>query len=63
MSNSWHTPSLRGVVGDWVFYPSLMTAEQISKAVMSSKDIRESKALDDQLQRDLKPRVINPAMR
>lgn len=57
MSNSWHTPSLRGVVGDWVFYPSLMTAEQISKAVMSSKDIRESKALDDQLQRDLKPRV------
>jgi len=34
-----------------------MTAEQIAKSVMPSKDIRESKALDDYLQRDLKPRV------
>lgn len=57
MSNSWHVPSLRGVIGNWVIYPSLMSAKQISKRVMKSKDIRESKALDDYLQRDLKPRV------
>lgn len=38
-------------------YPALMTAQQISRHVMKSKDIRESKELDDHLQRDLKPRV------
>jgi DNA sulfur modification protein DndB len=57
MSTPWHTPSLRGVLGDWVFYPSLMSAAQMSKNVMPSKEIRESKHLDDYLQRDLKPRV------
>lgn len=57
MSNPWHVASLRGVLGNWVIYPSLMSAEQIAKRVMKSKDIRESKALDDYLQRDLKPRV------
>jgi len=57
MKTSWHTPALRGVLGNWVFYPSLMSAEQIADYVMKSKDIREAKALDDYLQRDLKPRV------
>ncbi len=57
MSTRWHIACLRGVMGDWVFYPALLSAEQISQHVMSSKDIREAKALDDYLQRDLKPRV------
>ena len=57
MKTPWHTSALRGVLGDWVFYPSLMSAEQIANYVMKSKDIREAKALDDYLQRDLKPRV------
>lgn len=57
MSTRWHVACLRGVMGDWVFYPALLRSEQISKYVMSSKDIREAKALDDYLQRDLKPRV------
>ncbi len=57
MKTPWHTAALRGVLGDWVFYPSLMSAEQIANYVMKSKDIREAKALDDYLQRDLKPRV------
>jgi DNA sulfur modification protein DndB len=57
MKTPWHVSSLRGVVGKWVIYPSLLTAQQIAERVMKSKDIRESKALDDYLQRDLKPRV------
>ncbi len=57
MSIRWHVACLRGVIGDWVFYPALLRAEQISNYIMSSKDIREAKALDDYLQRDLKPRV------
>ena len=57
MSNKWHVPSLRGVLGNWVIYPSLMSAKQISERVIKSKDIRESEVLDDYLQRNLKPRV------
>ncbi len=55
--SSWHIHALRGTVGNWVVYPSLMTAKQIAARVLKSKDIRESKELDDYLQRDLKPRV------
>jgi DNA sulfur modification protein DndB len=57
MSTRWHIACLRGVMGDWGFYPALLRAEQISNYIMSSKDIREAKALDDYLQHDLKPRI------
>jgi len=57
MSRPWQVPCLRGVLGDWVFYPALMSAQQIEARVMTAKDIREAKALDDYLQRDLQPRV------
>lgn len=53
----WHAPCLRGVMGDWVYYATLMDAEQISARVITAKEIREAKALDDYLQRNLKPRV------
>lgn len=49
-------PCLRGVVGDWVYYSTLMTAEQISTWIKTAKDIREAKSLDEELQRDLKER-------
>jgi len=49
-------PCLRGVVGDWVYYSTLMTAEQISTWIKTAKDIREAKTLDEELQRDLKER-------
>lgn len=44
---------LRGVVGDWVYYSSLMSAKQIAEWVVPVKAIREAKALDDLLQRSL----------
>lgn len=56
MSTIWHVPCLRGVMGDWVYYSTVMSAQQIAARVMNAKDIREAKALDDYLQRDLKPR-------
>jgi len=49
-------PCLRGVIGDWVYYSTLMTAEQISAWIKTAKDIREAKTLDEELQRDLKER-------
>lgn len=61
MNEPWHTPCLRGVIGDWVYYATIMNAKEISKRVITAKTIREAKALDDYLQRNLKPRVKNIA--
>lgn len=52
-----YIPSLRGVLGDWVYYSALLKAKDISKRIKPSHDIREAKALEDFLQRALKPRV------
>ncbi len=55
--SAWQIPCLRGIVGDWVFYSALMSAEQIAKRIQTSKNIREAKSLEDFLQRQLKERV------
>jgi len=57
MNTTWHAPCLRGVIGDWVYYSTIMGADEIADRVMAAKEIRESKALDDYLQRNLKARV------
>ncbi len=49
-------PCLRGVIGNWVYYSSLMTAKQISESVSTVKEIREAETLDEVLQRKLKER-------
>lgn len=50
-------PCLRGVMGDWVYYSTVMTPGQIANSILTSKHIREEKSLEDYLQRELKPRV------
>ncbi len=49
-------PCLRGVIGNWIYYSSLMTAKQISDSVSTVKEIREAANLDEVLQRKLKER-------
>lgn len=49
-------PCLRGVIGGWVYYSSLMSARQINEWIETAKSIREAKKLDDYLQRTLKER-------
>lgn len=49
-------PCLRGLLGDWVFYSALMSAEEISNWIKPVKNIREATSLDEILQRDLKER-------
>ncbi len=61
MKSKWCVPCLRGVAGNWVYYSALMKPEQIAKRIMTSKEIREAKALEDFLQRALKPRVTKIA--
>ena len=55
MSNVF--PSLRGVFGTWVYYPVLFSPKQVFELIKTSKDIRESKNLDDYLQRELTSNV------
>ncbi|MBK8099840.1 MAG: DGQHR domain-containing protein [Planctomycetes bacterium] len=50
-------PCLRGVMGDWVYYSALMTAEQIAASITTAKSIREEEKLEDFLQRRLRDRV------
>ncbi len=57
MNTTWHAPCLRGVMGDWVYYSTMMSAQQITARVVTAQEIREAKALEDYLQRDLKDRV------
>ena len=56
MASDWCLPSLRGVLGDWVYYSTLLKAETIRKRIKPSHRIREAQALGDFLQRKLKPR-------
>jgi DNA sulfur modification protein DndB len=49
-------PCLRGVIGNWIYYSSLMSAKQISDSVSTVKEIREATNLDEVLQRKLKER-------
>jgi len=54
-------PALRGSIGDWVYYSSLMNANQITEWIETAKNIREAKSLEEVLQRELKPRIKNIA--
>lgn len=58
MKNKLILPCLRGLMGDWVFYSTLMTAAEIARWIKPVKNIRESKSLDEILQRDLKERKM-----
>lgn len=57
MKKTWYVPALRGALGDWIYYSTLMKAEHISTRIRPAHEIRETKALEDFLQRQLKPRV------
>jgi len=61
MNSAWYIPSLRGVLGDWIYYSALLKAEHFSRRIKPSHEIREAKALEDFLQRTLKPRVAQIA--
>jgi DNA sulfur modification protein DndB len=49
-----YLPALRGIFGDWAYYVCLMSLREVSQRVSFAKDIHESKALSDLIQRELK---------
>ena len=46
-------PSLRGVMGDWVYYSCLMDLGQLNSRVRYAEEIHKNKALSDMIQRQL----------
>jgi len=54
LKNKILLPAIRGLLGDWVYYNSIMSAKQISEWILPDKDIRENKLPDEILQRNLK---------
>ena len=49
-----YLPSLRGIIGNWVYYPTLMKLKDIAERVNIAKEIYQSKTLSDMVQRELK---------
>lgn len=49
-------PSVRGIIGDWVYYSSVMPIQEVAKRVDFVKDVHKSSSLSDYLQRSIKPK-------
>lgn len=47
-------PSLRGLIGDWVYYPTLMKLKDIAERVNIAEEIYQSESLNDMVQRWIK---------
>jgi DNA sulfur modification protein DndB len=53
---TWTIPCVRGLIGERVYYSTLMRADQIACHIQSAHQIREAKSLEDFLQRKLHDR-------
>jgi len=49
-----YLPSLRGIIGDWVYYPTLMKLKDIAERVSIADEIYQSKTLSEMVQRVIK---------
>jgi len=50
-------PTLRAKMGDWIYYVSIMTFEEISKRLSMTDEIHKSKGLKTLIQREVKERT------
>ena len=53
MMEKLYLPSLRGIMGDWVYYPALMKLKDIAERVNIAKEIYQSETLSDMVQREI----------
>ena len=51
---SLYLSSLRGIIGDWVYYPCLMKFRDIAERINLAEEIYESKTLNELVQRELR---------
>jgi len=50
-------PAIKGVIGDWIFYQTVITFEKVAELIDNNHSIREYPTLNDVLQRDLSNRA------
>lgn len=49
-------PAIKGIIGDWIFYQTVITFEKVAELIDNNHSIREYPTLNDVLQRDLSNR-------
>lgn len=54
-----YLPTLRGSMGDWIYYVSLMKLKDLEKRVKYAREIYNTDTLNDLLQRDVLPNRAN----
>lgn len=54
MMEKLYLPSLKGLIGDWVYYPCLMKFKDIAERIDFADEIYKSKSLNEMVQRKLK---------
>ena len=54
MMEKLYLPSLRGIMGDWVYYPTLMKLKDIAERVKIAEEIYQSKTLSEMVQHEIK---------
>ncbi|TDB60404.1 DGQHR domain-containing protein [Arundinibacter roseus] len=56
MDNRILLPAIKGIIGDWVYYQTVMPFYEVVNRIDNDHSIREYKSLDDYLQRELSKR-------
>ncbi len=54
MTKRHYVPALRGRFGDWAYYSTLMTMQQVATRVSYAQEIHSSQSLSELIQRELK---------
>ena len=53
MSTELKLPALKGIIGDWVYYVTLLPFREVRNRILRNSEIHETRELEDWLQRDL----------
>ena len=61
MSTKLKLPALKGIIGDWVYYVTLLPFREVPNRIRRNDEIHETKELQDWLQRELTDRSDNIA--
>ena len=56
MSTELKLPALRGIIGDWIYYVTLLSFQEVRDRIRRNEEIHETKELQDWLQRELTDR-------
>ena len=61
MSTELKLPALRGIIGDWVYYVTLLPFREVRNRIYRNDEIHETEELQDWLQRELTDRSVDIA--